>query len=190
MTKTEMRRHYLELRKSRPQELLRSASDAICTRVLSLPQLADCKTVMLYISFGAEADTHVLAEKLIAQGKTVCAPRCDARSLSMTPYCFDGISSLREGAYGILEPEPTKPAELCEIDCVLVPGCVFGRNFHRIGYGKGYYDRFLRRLHHALKIGLCYDFCLTERVAAEPLDVPMDMIVTENEVLRNEHSVF
>ena len=92
MTKTEMRRHYLELRKSRPQELLRSASDAICTRVLSLPQLADCKTVMLYISFGAEADTHVLAEKLIAQGKTVCAPRCDARSLSMTPYCFDGIS--------------------------------------------------------------------------------------------------
>lgn len=184
MTKQEMRSFYLARRKSQPEEERQRADSIICKSVLSLRQMEMCKTVMVYVSFGAEVDTHALTEQLIAQGKKLCAPLCDQLNCSMKPYGFEGISSLHKGAYGILEPVPEKEIEPSELDAVIVPGCVFGRNFHRIGYGKGYYDRFLQQIPHVLKIGLCYDCCFTQRVEAEPMDTAVDIIVTEREILQ------
>lgn len=184
MTKQEMRSCYLARRKEMPREERERAGENICNTLLRLPQLETAKTVMVYLSFGAEVDTHRLTEALLAQGKTVCAPLCQPNDCSMTPYYFDGISLLQQGAYGILEPKAEREANVSEIDVVLVPGCVFGENFHRIGYGKGYYDRFLPKLPRALKIGLCYDCCLVPQVEGDITDSVTDMIVTERQILR------
>lgn len=191
MDKRELRRRYLALRGSRPEEMLRTAGERICEKVLRLPEIGRGKTVMTYVSFGGEPDTHMLIERLIKMGKMVCAPRCDAEAAEMEAFAVSGMASLEPGAYDILEPKPERAVPPEKIDCILVPGCVFGRNFHRIGYGKGYYDKYLPSAARAVKIGLCYEFCLTKRLEAEEFDVPVDLIVTEKGVLRrNEHPVF
>lgn len=191
MDKTQWRKQYLKMRQSRSGDELSAASEQICRHLLELDEIKNSKTVMLYISFNKEPDTHRLAEELLSLGKTVCAPLCDPERLSMSAYRFDAFSSLIKGTYGILEPKPELPVPAEDMDCVLVPGCVFGRNFHRIGYGKGYYDRFLPQVPHAVKIGLCYDFCLAEQVEAGEYDVAVDLIVTDKGVLRqNEYPVF
>ncbi len=183
MDKKEMRKKYLGLRKQMPKEELSLKSKQILSALLSLDAIKNAKTVMLYISYNQEVDTHPLINALKDAGKNVCAPLCDTNSCEMTAYYIDGLSSLVSGAYGILEPKPEKKANEEDIDCVLVPGCVFGRNFARIGYGKGYYDRFLPKAKNAVKIGLCYDFCLVDSVKADRYDAYVDIIVTEKEVL-------
>lgn len=184
MNKQELRKRYLAMRKGHPQEQLRTAGEQICARVMALGEVDAAKCIMTYLSFGGEVDTYALVERLCAMQKTVCAPLCNTSDATMEAYQIGGIASLTKGAYGILEPKPEQLILPEEMDCILVPGCAFGRNFHRIGYGKGYYDRFLPRAKNAVKIGLCYDFSLVENLTADPMDIPVDIIVTEKEVLR------
>ncbi len=183
MIKTEMRKKYLGLRKQISKEELTAKSEQILSALLPLDAIKNAKTVMLYISYNKEVDTHPLINALKDAGKNVCAPICDTDTCEMTAYYIDGLDSLVSGAYGILEPKPENMANEADIDCVIVPGCVFGRNFARIGYGKGYYDRFLPKAKNAVKIGLCYDFCLVDNVSADRYDAYVDIIVTEKEVL-------
>lgn len=191
MDKKELRRRYLALRGSQPEETLQAAGEGICAEVLRLPEIERSRTIMTYVSFGGEPDTHMLIRRLTKMGKTVCAPRCDAAAGMMEAFAVSGMDSLAPGAYGILEPKPEQPVPPEKIDCILVPGCAFGRNFHRIGYGKGYYDKYLPLAARAVTIGLCYELCLVKWLEAEEFDVPVDLIVTEKGVLRrNEHPVF
>ncbi|MBR5156384.1 MAG: 5-formyltetrahydrofolate cyclo-ligase [Clostridia bacterium] len=183
MNKIELRKKYLGLRRQMPKEELNAKSEQILSALLSLDAIKNAKTVMLYISYNQEVNTHSLINTLKDADKNVCAPVCDTESCEMTAYYIDGFNSLVCGAYGILEPKPENKANEEDIDCVIVPGCVFGKNFARIGYGKGYYDRFLPKAKNAVKIGLCYDFCLVDAVAANRYDEYVDIIVTEKEVL-------
>ena len=186
MNKIEMRKKYLGLRKQMPKEELSGKSEQILSALLSLDAIKNAKIVMLYISYNQEVNTHPLIKILKASGKNICAPICDTDSCEMTAYYIDGTDSLVSGAYGILEPKPERKANEEDIDCVIVPACVFGRNFARIGYGKGYYDRFLPKAKNAVKIGLCYDFCLIDNVKADRYDEYVDIIVTEKEVIKKE----
>lgn len=183
MDKKEMRKKYLALRRQKPNEELNAASRQILSALLSLDGIKKAKNIMVYISYNQEVDTHELLKMLIAAGKKVCAPICNTETSEMKAYYINSFDSLTHGAYGILEPKPENPASEDDIDCVLVPGCVFGRNFARIGYGKGYYDRFLPKAKNAVKIGLCYDFCLIDNVETDRYDAYVDIIVTEKEVL-------
>lgn len=182
-TKKELRKYSLMMRRNMPDEDKKSASKEILNKLLNLDAVKNASCVMCYVSFDSEPDTHALIDRLCADGKNLCVPLCDTKSSDMVACKIESFSSLRPGAYGILEPDAAVEQNPENIDCIIIPGSVFGRNFHRIGYGKGYYDKFLPRTKNAVKIGLCYDLFLKDKVDAENFDAVLDIIVTEKEVL-------
>jgi len=98
-------------------------------------------------------------------------------------HVIKDFRELEEGKYRILEPVDAKEVDLDEIDIVLVPGIAFDKKGHRIGYGKGYYDSFLRKV-NALKIGLCMDFQIVDKIPSNEWDVGMDIVVSEKQVIK------
>ena len=142
------------------------------------PLLADANTIVAYYSLPDEVCVHSLIDELTAEGKTVYLPRViDNENMVLCRYT--GVDSLREGAFGIMEPVglPITADEV--IDAVLVPGMAFDTEGHRLGRGKGYYDRFLSSLTPSRPklIGVCFDFQKVDVVPTEPYDVAVDIVV-------------
>lgn len=155
----------------------------ICTQLLALAPLQTSTAVMLYAAIGEEIDLRPVAEALLARGVTVAYPVVLARGKELEARAVNEFSELVPGAFGILEPAagcPPVPAHT--LDAVIVPGLAFDREGYRVGYGGGYYDRFLPRLGPgACAIGAVYSALLCQRLPREPHDVPVDWIVTEAE---------
>ena len=142
------------------------------------PMLADAKTIVAYYSLPDEVDTHRLIDDLLADGKTVYLPKVISDE-EMVLCRYTGADSLREGAFGIMEPVGAPiPAEEV-IDVVLVPGMAFDASGNRLGRGKGYYDRFLKTLATPRPhlIGVCFDFQKVEVVPTTSCDVKVDVVV-------------
>lgn len=148
----------------------------IMSRLLSLKAYKKAQTIMVYMSCRGEADTLKIIEKSIDDGKKLCAPVCIDKK-TMVAKSFDDLSQLIKGAYGILEPVGDI---VKNIDLILVPGVAFNENLHRIGYGAGYYDRFLKET-TAKSVGLFYEMQKAEFLADET-DVSLDIIITENKI--------
>ncbi len=165
--------------------------------LLAHPAAAAAEHFFLYIHFRSEVETLPLLNKLLAAGKTVSVPltlRREGRLLAV--QITDPASQLRPGCFGILEPNREQIRQTAvnpaEIDIALVPGSVFDRRGGRLGYGGGFYDRFLSQdAPQALRIGLAFAMQLTDRVPLEPHDQVMDILVTEEQVYecrRNRHA--
>lgn len=182
--KKELRKKYLALRNSKGVNELKQASINIIKNLYSLDEFLNARTIMVYVSFGGEVETKDLIKRLLEAGKRVCTPLCNAKDVSLTAKEITNFSDLKPGSYGILEPlETSCVVAKNEIDFILVPGCVFSKDGHRIGYGKGYYDRFLKDS-SAVTCGLCYDFCLLDSLPFENTDVPLDIIITEKDIIK------
>lgn len=140
----------------------------------------DAETILSYISFGSEADTRELISKALADGKTIAVPKClpDSR---MSFYIIESLDDCREGAYGIPEPmEHCREAELTGENIVcIVPGLAFGRTGERLGYGGGYYDRFLEKHPHIYTIGICSERFVIDDIPMEDTDQNLNCLVTE-----------
>jgi 5-formyltetrahydrofolate cyclo-ligase len=153
-------------------------------QLLSLEQFARAECIALYAPAHNETDTAGIREEAVAAGKRVLYPAvCGDRMMFRQ---VEGLQSLAEGRFGILEPCPTgKDHHADEPDLIVVPGVAFDPAGHRIGYGKGFYDRFLQhpgRTAHL--IGLCHDFQLIEGVIpAEGHDIRMEIIVTDRRIV-------
>jgi 5-formyltetrahydrofolate cyclo-ligase len=144
---------------------------------------ANC--IFTYVSSRSETDTHSLIEYAIIDRKTVCVPKVISKQAGMKAVKIDSLADLKPGSYGILEPGESRPeVRKLDIDLVLVPGLAFDRKGSRIGYGAGFYDRFLRdSMQKTLKVGLAYDFQVLPQVPADELDVRLDVIVTDQQVI-------
>ena len=142
---------------------------------------AENSSVMLYSSFRNEAGTGAIIDALYERGTKVVLPKTEG--IDISAYVYGGPASLSLGAFGISEPSEEKcsPANLSEIKTVVIPGVAFDPSGSRIGFGKGYYDRFLPELSpDAVKIGLCYDFQIVrEGLPSEAHDIRMDLLLTE-----------
>ena len=142
------------------------------------PLVAHASTIVAYYSLPDEVDTHNFIDELLMAGKTVYLPRVVSDE-DMVLCRYTGAESLKAGAFGIMEPvgEPMPNDEA--IDVVLVPGMAFDANGHRLGRGKGYYDRFLSSLSNPRPqfIGVCFDFQKVDVVPTEPTDVVVDVVV-------------
>lgn len=137
---------------------------------------------MSYVSFGTEADTLRILDRVLADGKALYVPKCVPNTNRMVFYRISALRDLSPGAYGILEP---KEAEVYQDEAsalCLVPGLRFQRTAHGSGNGKGYYDTFFAQ-HPVLKLGLCYDFQLVPQVPTQPHDVRMDGILTDKRLV-------
>lgn len=159
------------------------ASQTILSRLEALPVFQHARCVQTYVALRYEVDTHELIRRMLRGGKQVVVPRVAGEN-TLQQYFINDFTELQAGAFGIPEPpsDSDRLAALESFDLVLVPGLAFDRTGHRLGAGKGYYDRFLAGL-QVPKIALAFAFQLVERVPIEPHDQRVDIIVTENEVI-------
>ena len=141
---------------------------------------------MFFVSFGSEIDTLPMIRRALAEGKRVAAPRADPEKRALTACEIrDPEKDLAPGAHGIREPKAHRPpVDPEDIDVVIVPAAVWGEDGYRLGYGGGYYDRFLGRLTGARRVGLGLETQVVPRVPHGPYDLPVEMLVTEAGVRR------
>lgn len=183
--KQAMRNEVLTKRLTMTREANADFSRRIADNVESMDAFRNATTVMAYWPFRNEVDTSLLVRAALENGKRVILPRTIKSERRLATHIVTDIDrDLKPGAYGIMEPLPELPeAAANEIEFVVVPGLVFDRAGNRIGYGGGYYDRFLPQLHRAAKVAVAFDLQLVKRVPAESMDRPVDYIVTEKEVI-------
>ena len=165
------------MRKSLSPETQRLAGEAVCERVLSLAAYKNAERVMAYIACRGELDVSPVIGDILASGKTLLLPRCEADG-TLTARKITSPEALLPGAYGI--PEPAEDAEIAppeSIDLILVPGVAFDGEGVRLGQGGGYYDRLLSET-SAVKAGICHDAALIDRVPREAHDIRMDAVIT------------
>ncbi|WP_417908766.1 5-formyltetrahydrofolate cyclo-ligase [Candidatus Electronema sp. PJ] len=149
------------------------------------PAVAAAEHIFLYVHFRSEVETLSLLEHFLAVGKTVSVSRTlrKEKRLLAVPIT-DPARQLQPGCYGILEPTSAQAAiEPDRLDLVLVPGSVFDQGGGRLGYGGGFYDRFLSQdAPQALRIGLSFEIQLVDQVPTEAHDQFMDILVTEEQL--------
>lgn len=162
-----------------------SKSRAIAANLAKIKEYKEANAVIFYAAKGNEVQTAGLIREALRQGKKVLLPITNtaAKEIEISEV-KDYSSDLKKGAYGIMEPKKKRAFDERKIDVVIVPGVAFDTDGHRLGYGLGYYDKLLRRLANAAKIGLAYDFQVVDKLPRESHDHPMDMIVTESRVIR------
>lgn len=184
--KSSLRSNYLSARRGLPERTRYESDSSISSVLMAFPLFAAAPLVLTYVSRSEEVGTRALIERLLVSGRRVAVPRTDLASGTMTFHEISSLDDLAPRTMGILEPPEeapalTNPAQLVGSVC-LVPGLVFDGAGHRIGYGGGFYDRFLA-FYPGEKIGLAR----TTMLSSNPLptdghDVPVDFIATEGSV--------
>ena len=184
MTKPDMRHRLRAERIRMPEQAVRAKSLRIYRRLIDMPAYQLALRIACYMSIKNEVDTRMVIQNAIGSGKQVGVP-VTRKDGDMYFQAIAGLSDLRPVHYGLREPvaDPQKMLLPHTVDLILVPGIAFDRRGYRIGLGGGYYDRFLART-EAVRIGLSYDFQIIDRVPAESHDEKMDLIITEDEIIK------
>lgn len=165
-----------------PADVREERAERVVDRFLDLPEVRRARTIMLFSSFGSEVPTRSLIERLRAQGVVVALPRIEGTAL--VPVAYAPGDPTTTTPFGAEEPVSDARLDPSSIDVVGVPGVAFDRRGRRIGYGGGFYDRFLRGL-PAFTVGLVFGLqVLDEDLPAGRFDLPVDAIVTEEETIR------
>ncbi len=180
--KQKLRRMYLAQRAALSEDTRADISAHICDALLQSAWYKSADTVLCYAASGSEISVDAIAKAALKDGKTVCFPRCLDKNGSMRFYTVHALSDLTVGMYGIKEPgEHTALAEHFSSDALcLMPGLAFDANGYRLGYGKGYYDRFLQGF-AGKKIGICPQCGYSEIQLWEydRYDIAADAVLTE-----------
>lgn len=160
-------------------------NEQINARFVATDVYQQASAVMVYLSGSDEVATDALVDRMWQDGKTVVAPQTIVSTHGLCPRVLRSWSDVVIGPYEIREP-----ASHCDcvppdtLDVIVVPGLVFARDGHRLGYGGGYYDRFLPgRGSKTVCVGFAYDGNTCKRLPSAPHDVPVDMIITPTTVL-------
>lgn len=159
-------------------ELVSSLSGRIADRLFATKWYQEASTVCLYLSIKKEVDTMPVIQRAWADGKRVAAPRVDGKDMEF--YFFSSLEELCEGAFHILEP---CGGELCDTSApgmlLLMPGVAFDEQCNRIGYGGGYYDRYLETHKISRTAALAYECQIVKELEAMEFDKKPEMIITE-----------
>lgn len=187
-SKADARRKLIRCRGNMPSDLVSSLSAKINSTIMRLPQYKEAKTIMLYLNFNNEINSKELIEDSFSKGRKVVIPYCKKEGLEIIPTELKDVSKeLERTKFGYLETkkEYLKPVDINEIDLILIPGIAFDKSCHRLGFGAGYYDRFLSRIRADVDtIGLAYDFQIVDIVPElEHTDIPLDFVVTEKRII-------
>jgi len=181
--KGDIRKRVLALRDALTDAEIVAKSGEIARRVAELAAFREASMLMVYLDFASEVRTDDLIRLGWDNDKEIVVPLCRPASRELVPCRIDGFGDLEAGHYGIREPraDRIRPVPVHRIDAVLVPAVAFDRRGYRIGYGGGYYDRFLPRVPQAARIGMAFSCQIVARVPADPHDVTVERIVTEEE---------
>lgn len=188
LNKVHLRNEMLKARDKLVEQEVQTNSKLICAKLIELEGIHKAKTIMGFSAIGNEVSLLPWLEEERLNGKTVLLPRVENQG-AMHAIEYQGVQATKSGPFGIREPLGI-PFDIEKIDAVIVPGLTFDYKGYRIGYGKGYYDRFLKSLSPKTFIcGVCYEFQIVESIDTHENDVAVDWIVTEHSelVIKWEH---
>jgi len=174
-----LRSNILKIRDSLSPEEISRRSRLIEERLFADEFFKDAGTVAFYIPKGNEVDTKNIIERALKEGKEVLVPVTNTKVLMCK---FSSFDDLIPGKFGVPEPKHHEPKDH-SAEVVLVPGVVFGKCMHRIGYGKGYYDKYFKSS-KAYRIGICYDFQVMDKLPKHEHDIAMNRIITDKRLIK------
>ncbi|MCP3682695.1 MAG: 5-formyltetrahydrofolate cyclo-ligase [bacterium] len=182
--KKSVREEYLKKRKSLSKEAVDEKSRAIKDQLINTVDYIRAKKVLIYYSIYNEVSTEELLKEVLNE-KTVLLPFTDLEKNEMGAAKLEFYNELEKGAFGVLEPKNKTPVKLDEIDLVIVPGVAFDERCNRIGYGKNFYDRFLKKI-NAKRIAFAFEEQIAVIIPTLNHDAHMDSIITEKRIIKNE----
>lgn len=179
-TKKEVRRYIKQQRDAASDEQVAQNSEKIAEAVAALPQYKEASCVYAYIDYNHEVMTDSIIFKALEDGKRVAVPRVEDKDLV---FCYlNGLDDLEAGYFGIREPKQSCKIANEKDALFIMPGVAFDKVHHRVGYGGGFYDRYLAKANTHYKVALAFDFQVLETVPYEPHDILIDLLVTESTV--------
>ena len=179
-TKNQLRSYYKNMRNGMSDSERRQKSADICANIINWAVFQRAQCVMCYTPFGSEADISGVMAHILNSGKTLFLPVTTSKDGDMVAVCLDSIDTLRKGNFGIMEPELCDIAPPESIDLILTPGLAFNRKGYRIGYGKGYYDRYLPQCVNAITAGIAYDIQMCGDAFESAIDIAVRHVVTND----------
>lgn len=183
LTKKEIREKNKSARLQICQAAAEEKSSAAAKAFLASEMYKKAQRIMLYMPIGNEMNTADIIKAVFADGKEAVFPVTEKDSGIITPYYAAADTVFKKGSFSVEEPQGTAAADISKLDIVLVPGIAFDKNGARIGFGKGCYDMFFKGL-DTIKVGVCYDFQLRDKIPAEEHDIKMDFLLTESGLKR------
>ncbi|MCC8017558.1 MAG: 5-formyltetrahydrofolate cyclo-ligase [Lachnospiraceae bacterium] len=198
--KQEMRKKYRTLRNDMDRDSAERLSARICRRISESPLFKNAKYIYAYYPLGNEADIRPVVEEAWRKGKCVAFPKVFGEELRF--FEVEDFAQLSEGAFGVMEPSedgetdssdgPSRPVPVDwrgEEALVLTPGVAFDRKGNRMGFGKGYYDRHFAGDNRCVMMGVAYELQIADQLPADPFDVVMSCIMTEQNQYGNTVSL-
>lgn len=179
-TKSELRKWIRDRKKHLTKEQIKKRSEQILGAILQLPEYKKATHIYAYVSYNEEVSTFAFLESVLRSGKTLCVPKVYGEIMKF--HIITSLEDLKPGAYGILEPCNDLIDEK-NSGFMLLPGLAFDRAGHRLGYGGGFYDKYLSEHKDFIKVAAAYDFQVVSKVNYESQDIPVDVVVTEDEVI-------
>lgn len=182
--KSLLRRELKAKRRAIPSCDKKAFDREICEKLVNHPVFLEADCILLYAALPDEISTETVFAKALSLNKTVCFPRCNTENLTMTFHTVTSEKELSLGDYGILAPGKDATAISLEGNRALciVPALSFDKAGYRIGYGKGYYDRFLTHFHGST-VGVCYSDLLSNDLPRDRYDLAVDCVITEKDIL-------
>lgn len=180
-TKQHIRRQIAALRKACSDEEVEEKSLAITGRVLALPEFLHCRKMYIYADYNHEVRTEYLIKEAWKMGKQAAVPKVEGTEMRF--ILLEDFSKLAPGYFGIPEPVEGETVHW-EDGLMIMPGVAFDRENRRVGYGGGFYDRFLEKHPGLFTVALGFEFQILDQVPFEETDIRPRVIVTEEEVLR------
>lgn len=186
--KRELRAYYKKLRAECPQNIKQDLDKELTQKFLLLDEYKNCDTLFAFVSMPIECDTSKIIDNALLDNKRVALPKCKNKSGIMDFYFINSKDDLKKGMYSIFEPDSDKCKLVTDFShgLCLVPGLCFDFQGYRLGFGKGYYDRFLNDF-GGTSVGICYSRYVEKSLPHGIFDKYTDILVTEKFVNHNHN---
>lgn len=175
MNKQELRQTIRARKRAMTEEDILRRSEILAEKFTRSNAYRAAKTIYGYLPYNQEVRTVPMLRRALEEGKRVAVPKVYGDDMKF--IYLDDLSQVAKGYAGIPEPVADGPVAQDETALVLMPGLAFDRAGHRIGYGGGFYDKFLAREPHHPTVALCYDFQVMDRLETEEFDIPVDLVI-------------
>ena len=180
--KRNLRNQYKQYRLDLPADVKADYDKKICDALMQLVSFKYSDTILMYAPLEGEIDVMPIAERALEMGKKVAFPRCIEEPRNLDFKYISSIDELKAGSYSIAEPtEDMESVKDLSRSICIIPGIVFDKEGYRVGYGKGYYDRFLA-VYDGTKFGLAYSECILDSVPRGRFDRHVDILISEKGV--------
>ena len=177
MDKKELRSKIRQLKQQMTPQQIEAASKRLTELFLNTEEYKQAKAIYGYLPYNQEIRTVPLLEQALRDGKKVAVPKVYGDAMRF--IWMQDLSRVEKGYAGIPEPVDDQPVAMDETALVLMPGLAFDRSGNRMGYGGGFYDRFLAQQPNHPTVALCYDFQLVDEIPVGEYDIPVDRVVCE-----------